>query len=179
MDQITDIVLPTTIACFGVFFIVFIIDYVTNQIWVNNEDPRVRAVIKWTWTVWTPLWPVFIGGFGGLIEELPVPGMIKALGPTPGLVSVIYGAFCGLISLAVVKQVKHALEQKGIDVKLPTLSEAKVDAKMRRAEKKLVKIKIKNLKNDSPTTEEVEESPVSEEVSVSEETSDSKDETQQ
>lgn len=136
MDQIIDITVPTAIACLGVFFIMMIIEAITNQIWVSSDNSKVRAVIKWVWTVWTPIWPVVIGGAGGFIKDLPMPEMIKALGPTPGLTSVIYGAFCGMISLAVVKQIKYALEQKGIDVTLPTLPEAKSEAKEKRIEMK-------------------------------------------
>lgn len=144
MDQILDITLPTAIACLGIFFIVYIIDFITDKIWTATSRPEVRAVIKWTWTMWLPLWPIFLGGAGGIISGLPLPESVKALGPAPGLVSVIYGAFCGLISMAVVKQIKVALEKKGIDVEIADLGEAKLKAKQDKMVKATDKMKAEN-----------------------------------
>ena len=79
--------------------------------------------------MWLPLWPIVFGGLGGISKSMPLPEMIAKLGSQPGPVSIIYGAFCGMISMAVVKAIKHAAEQKGIDVEIPDLSVAKLVAK--------------------------------------------------
>lgn len=141
MDQILDITLPTAIACLGIFFIVYIVDFITDKIWASTSKPWIRSVIKWAWTIWLPLWPIAIGGAGGMMKGLPLPAAVVALGPAPGLVSVIYGAFCGMISMAVVKQIKAALEKKGIDVQIPDLGEAKLQAKQNKIDKAVAKKK--------------------------------------
>lgn len=141
MDQILDIGLPTAIACLGVFFIVYVVDYITDKVWTNVSKPWVRLAIKWTWTMWLPLWPIAIGAAGGMMKGLPLPEAVAKLGPVPGLVSVIYGAFCGMISMGVVKAIKHALEKKGIDVKVPDLGEAKLRAKQEKVDKVAEKMK--------------------------------------
>jgi len=141
MDQVLDIGLPTAIACLGIFFIIYIVDFVTDKVWTNVSRPWIRSAIKWTWTMWLPLWPIILGGAGGLISGLPLPEAVKGLGPVPGLSSVIYGAFCGMISTAVVKQIKVALEKKGIDVEVPDLGEAKLRAKQAKLERTAAKIK--------------------------------------
>lgn len=141
MDQLIDIGLPTLIACFAIFFIVYIFDYITDKIWANTKAPKVRAAIKWTWTMWLPIWPIIIGGIGGLIPGLPLPESIANLGPVPGFVSVVYGGFCGMISMALVKQVDVILEKKGIDIDIPDLGEAKLTAKQKKVEKVAEKIK--------------------------------------
>jgi len=159
MDQLLDIGLPTAIACLGVFFIVYVVDYVTDKVWTNVSKPWVRLVIKWTWTMWLPLWPIAIGAAGGMVKGVPLPEAVAALGPAPGLVSVIYGAFCGMISMGVVKAIKHALEKKGIDVKVPDLGEAKLRAKQEKVDKAAEKIKSAHggrMPSDPPPKDESE-----------------------
>lgn len=151
MDQIVDIGLPTAIACLGVFFIVLFVDYILNKIWTYTSKAWVRAVIKWTWTMWAPLWPIALGAGGGLVKGLPMPEAVAKLGHVPGLVSVIYGAFCGMISMAVVKQIKFALEKKGIDVSIPDLSLAKIQAKREQVDKSAAKLDQKKSDSKPPS----------------------------
>lgn len=137
MDQLVAIGVPTGIACLGVFFIVMFVDFVTAKVWTLTSNKWVRGSIKWVWTMWLPLWPIAIGGLGGILKGMPLPDAVSSLGPYPGPVSVIYGAFCGMISMAVVKAIKHALEQKGIDVEIPDLSVAKLLASKDKTASKL------------------------------------------
>jgi len=157
MNQITDIGLPITIVCLGVFFIVLFVDYILNKIWTHTSRNWVRASIKWTWTMWAPLWPIALGAGSGMLKDLPIPEAVAKLGHVPGLVSIIYGAFCGMISTAVVKQVKFALEKKGIDISIPDLSLAKIQAKREHVNKSAAKLGQQKpdskLPNKSPEVE--------------------------
>jgi len=150
MEQLIDIGLPTAIASLGVFFVVLFVDYILNKIWTYTSKDWVRASIKWSWTIWAPLWPIAIGASGGFIKGLPMPEMVAKLGHVPGLVSVIYGAFCGMISMAVVKQIKFALEKKGIDVTVPDLSLAKIQAKRELVDKSAAKLGQKKSESKPP-----------------------------
>ena len=142
MEQIIEISLPTAIICFGVFFIVLFIDFILAKIWMNTNNTNIRSTIKWVWTMWLPLWPIVLGIGVIFINGIPMPIEIAELGPVPGPSSIIYGAFCGLIAMAVVKAIKHALEKKGIDITIPDLDEAKLLARQ-----DLVSKKLKNSNN--------------------------------
>lgn len=128
MDQIVNIAVPTAVVCLGIFFVILFIDFILARIWSITSNVKIRETIKWVWTMWLPLWPIALGAVEGTMKSMPLPDMIAKLGSDPGPVSVTYGAFCGLISMAVVKAIKHALEQKGIDVDIPDLSMARMDA---------------------------------------------------
>ena len=148
MEQIIEISLPTAIVCFGVFFIVLFIDFILAKIWTNTNKVKVRSIIKWAWTMWIPLWPIVIGAGSSFIKGIPMPIEILKFGSVPGPASVIYGAFCGLISMAVVKAVKHALEKKGIDINIPDLNDAKLVARRNSVSKKLKESNSFNKQSD-------------------------------
>ena len=119
MDQIVDISLPTVIICLGIFFVIFIFRYVAKQVWNATQNTIVRGIITWAGTKWLPLWPVVIGSLiVRFVPNAPVPQMIQDLAVERNITWTIYGAFCGLISGAVVKGIKQLLEKKGIKVDL-------------------------------------------------------------
>lgn len=130
MDQIVDITLPTALICLGVYFVVLFFQYVARKVWASTKNKTVRWAIKWVGTMWLPLWPIAIGAAGArFVPSIPMPKMILELSPDRGITWTIYGAFCGLISVAVVKAIKQLLEKKGIDLEMPDLAEAKLAAK--------------------------------------------------
>lgn len=130
MDQITDIGLPTTLICLGIYFVVLFFQYVARRVWAATPNKIVRGIIKWVGTMWLPLWPIALGAVGvRFIPNIPMPKMILDLAPEPGVTWTIYGAFCGMICMAVVKGIKQYLEKKGIDLEMPDLKQAKLAVK--------------------------------------------------
>jgi hypothetical protein len=127
MDQITDVGIGTAIICLGIYFVILFFQYVARRVWAATPNKIVRGIIKWVGTMWLPLWPIALGAVGvRYIPNIPVPDMIKNLSPEPGITWTIYGAFCGMICMAVVKGIKQALEKKGISLDMPDLKQAKL-----------------------------------------------------
>jgi hypothetical protein len=105
--------------------------------------------------MWLPLWPIAIGAMGvRYIPSIPIPDMILKLAPEPSITWAIYGAFCGLISTAVVKGIKQALEKKGIDLEMPDLKEAKLAVKNGNGKPKLEEKPEKPEEPEEPEEEE-------------------------
>ena len=130
MEQITDITLATSLICLGIYFVVLFFQYVAGKVWAATPNKFVRGTIKWVGTMWLPLWPIILGGAGvRLIPGIPMPKMITDIAPEPGITWTIYGAFCGMICMAVVKGIKQALEKKGINLEIPDLKKAKLAVK--------------------------------------------------
>ena len=161
MEQLTDIGLSTGILCLGIYFVILIFQYVASKVWIATANKWVRGTIKWVGTMWLPIWPIIIGWFMlHFVDGLPLPEAIKNLvGDHPhSPVLGIYGAFCGMISAAVVKGIKNALKKKGIDVSIHDPAEAKLKAEQKAMDKKIEKIENgKNGKNGEPEEEETEE----------------------
>ena len=139
MEQITDISLSTSLICLGIYFVVLFFQYGAGKVWAAASNKIVRGIIKWVGTMWLPLWPIVIGAAGvRLIPSIPMPKMITDIAPEPGVTWTIYGAFCGMICMAVVKGIKQALEKKGIDLNIPDLQKAKLAVKNGNGKPKLV-----------------------------------------
>lgn len=125
MEQLTDVGLSTGLICLGIYFVVLFFQYVARKIWAATSNKIVRGVIKWVGSMWLPLWPIAIGAVAvRFIPSIPLPKMITGIAPEPGVAWTIYGAFCGMICMAVVKGIKHYLEKKGINIAVPDLAEA-------------------------------------------------------
>lgn len=161
MGQLTDIGLSTAIICLGVYFIVFLARYIATKAWIATKNKWVRGTIKWVGSMWLTIWPIIIGWFMlHFVSGIPVPEMIQNLvGDHPhSPVLGIYGAFCGMISGAVVKAVKKVLEKKGIDVTLDDPAEAALAAKQACVDKTAEKINDKDGKEEKAETPPEEES---------------------
>ena len=157
MEQLLDIGIPTAIICLGIYFVIYIAQYVATKVWVATDNKWVRGTIKWVGTMWLPIWPLAIGWFMlHFVDGIPVPDIItELLGEHPNSpVLGIYGMFCGMISTGVVKATRTALEKKGIDVTMDDPHEAAVVAKQARVDKKAEKIKKKKESVAPPPAEE-------------------------
>jgi hypothetical protein len=148
MEQITDIGLPAAIICLGVYFIILFFQYIARKVWAATPNKIVRGVIKWVGTMWLPLWPIIIGTMlVRYVPSIPIPKLITDLSPERGITWSIYGAFCGMISMAVVKAIKQLLEKKGINLEISDLKEAKLA------------VKNGNDKKEAPKEDKVENEP--------------------
>jgi hypothetical protein len=155
MKQLTDISLSTAVICLGIYFIVVIARFVASKVWAATDNKWVRGTIKWVGTMWIPIWPIIIGSLMvRYVDGIPIPDAIKELvGDHPrSPVLGIYGAFCGLISMAVVKQVKDALAKKGIDVSIADPVLATLDAEKKLMDKRAEKAK-NGKKSDPPKSD--------------------------
>ena len=161
MEQLTDISLSTAIICLGIYFVVLIARYVAAKVWTATSNKWVRGAIKWVGTMWLPIWPIIIGWLIlHFVDGIPLPEAIKNLvGDHPhSPVLGIYGMFCGMICMAVVKWIKDILAKKGIDVTIHDPAEAVLEADRKVMEKKAEKIKNGNGKKSEDEKSEDEKS---------------------